>query len=260
MKIPIYQIDAFTSQVFAGNPAAVCLLESWLDPPTLQAIARENNLSETAFIVQKENYYEIRWFSPSVEVDLCGHATLASAFVIFNYMDTLIEEITFVSSKSGKLTVSREKDLLKMNFPSQPPKQCNPPQELLEALGRKPIEVLSSEDYLAVFQTEDEIVSLKPDMEKLKRLPLRGIIVTAKGKKADFVSRFFAPKLGINEDPVTGSAHCTLIPYWKTRMGKKTFYAQQVSQRGGELFCEDCENRVAIAGKAVKYMQGTITI
>ncbi|WP_457571981.1 PhzF family phenazine biosynthesis protein [Desulfovulcanus sp.] len=260
MNIPIYQIDAFTSQVFAGNPAAVCLLENWLNTQTLQAIARENNVSETAFIIQKENCYEIRWFSPSVEVDLCGHATLASAFVIFNYIDTSTDKITFASSKSGELIVFRENDLLKMNFPSQPPKPCNPPKELFEALGIKPVEVLSSEDYLAVFQNEDEIISLKPNMEKLKQLNLRGVIVTAKGKKADFVSRFFAPKLGINEDPVTGSAHCTLIPYWKTKMGKKTFYAQQLSQRGGELYCEDCGDRVAISGKAVKFMQGTITI
>ncbi len=260
MKVSIFQIDAFTNTVFSGNPAAVCPLEQWLPDATMQAIAAENNLSETAFFIPKAHHYELRWFTPATEIDLCGHATLASAFVIFNFLDLASDMVTFISPRSGELTVFRENDSLKMNFPAQPPVCCEPPVDLVDGLGVEPMEVLQAEDYLAVFRSEAEISALRPDMERLGKLDKRGVIVTAKGDHVDFVSRFFAPKVGIEEDPVTGSAHCVLIPYWKSKLGRNTFHARQVSARGGELFCEDCGNRVTISGKAVLYMEGIITI
>ncbi len=259
MKIPLYQIDAFTGHVFHGNPAAVCPLEGWLDDSVMQAIAQENNLSETAFFVKEGGNYRIRWFTPVAEVDLCGHATLASGFVIFNYLDTTINRVTF-RSRSGPLSVGRREELLSMDFPSQPPQSCSPPKWLLDGLGREPSEVVCSEDYFVVFTSERDIRGLNPDMEMLKRLDLRGVIVTARGDEVDFVSRFFAPKLGIDEDPVTGSAHCALTPYWSRRLGKNDLHAYQVSRRGGELFCADRGDRVTIAGRAVRYMEGSITI
>jgi PhzF family phenazine biosynthesis protein len=260
MKIPIYQVDAFTNTVFSGNPAAVCPLEQWLPDAALQAIAAENNLSETAFFIPKASHYELRWFTPKAEIDLCGHATLASAFVIFTFLDPASEEVRFLSPRSGELTVFRENDLLKMDFPSQPPERCAPPADLVVGLGAEPMEVLQAEDYLAVFGSEAEISTLRPDPQRLAQLDKRGVIVTAKGDQVDFVSRFFAPKFGIDEDPVTGSAHCALIPYWKSKLGKSTFHARQVSARGGELYCEDRGDRVSIAGNAVLYLQGMITI
>jgi PhzF family phenazine biosynthesis protein len=259
MNIPIYQIDAFSNRVFAGNPAAVCPIEEWLEDSVLQAIAQENNLSETAFFVPQENGYHIRWFTPVAEVDLCGHATLATAFVIFNYLDTSSSQITF-RSRSGKLTVVQENELISMDFPSQPPVPCEAPKELLDGLKREPLEILCSEDYFVVFSSEKAIIELKPNMGLLKKLDLRGVIVTAKGDKVDFVSRFFAPKFGIDEDPVTGSAHCALTPYWAKKLNKKNVHAHQVSERGGELFCKDCGDRVVIAGRAVKFMEGTCNI
>jgi PhzF family phenazine biosynthesis protein len=259
MKIPIYQIDAFTGSVFAGNPAAVCPLERWLDDSVMQAIAQENNLSETAFFVKEEEDYRIRWFTPVAEVDLCGHATLASGFVVFNYLDVTTDKITF-QSRSGPLRVAREEGLLSMDFPSQPPRSCPPPRELLDGLGAEPLETLCSEDYFTVFEREGDVRGLLPDMGTLKRLDLRGVIVSAPGDEADFVSRFFAPALGIDEDPVTGSAHCALTPYWSRRLGKDDLRAYQVSRRGGELFCRDRGDRVIISGRAVRYMEGSITI
>ena len=259
MKIPLYQIDAFSNHIFSGNPAAVCPLKEWLEDSLLQAIAQENNLSETAFFVPEGNGYHIRWFTPVAEVDLCGHATLASAFVIFNYFETSSGHVSF-NSKSGSLTVVKEDELLSMDFPSQPPVLCEAPKELLDAIGKEPLEVLCSEDYVAVFSTENDIVELNPDMALLKKLDLRGVIVTARGKNVDFVSRFFAPKFGVNEDPVTGSAHCALTPYWGNKLNKKNLHAYQVSQRGGEIFCKDCGKRVIISGKAVQFMKGSITI
>ena len=259
MKLPLYQIDAFTGRVFGGNPAAVCPLKEWLDDGVLQAIAQENNLSETAFFVPIEHGYHIRWFTPVAEVDLCGHATLASAYVLFNIMDSSLSRVSF-RSRSGILTVSKESDLLAMDFPSQPPRPCDAPADLLEGLGIKPLQVLCSEDFLVVFSNEGEIRALEPDMAKLKSLPLRGVIVTARGGEADFVSRFFAPKYGISEDPVTGSAHCALTPYWAKELNKTPLKAHQVSKRGGELFCSDHGKRVLIAGRAVKYLEGTITL
>ena len=259
MNIPIYQIDAFSNRVFAGNPAAVCPLEEWLEDSALQAIAQENNLSETAFFVPEENGYHIRWFTPVAEVDLCGHATLATAFVIFNYLEPSLSEVNF-SSRSGRLTVVRENELLSMDFPSQPPLPCEAPKELVNGLRKEPLEVLCSEDYFVLFSSEKQIRELNPDMGMLKKLDLRGVIVTAKGNKVDFVSRFFAPKFGIDEDPVTGSAHCALTPYWANKLKKKNLHAHQVSQRGGELFCKDCGDRVKISGRAVKFMEGSIAI
>jgi len=259
MQIPIYQIDAFSSQVFSGNPAAVCPLEEWLDDRVLQAIAQENNLSETAFFVPERSGYHVRWFTPVSEVDLCGHATLAAAFVIFNYIDTTSSEATF-RSRSGKLRVFREENRLSMDFPSQPPVPCEVSQDLVHGLGKRPMELLRSEDYLAVFGRDKDIFELNPDMRVLSKLDLRGVIVTARGEGVDFLSRFFAPKYGVNEDPVTGSAHCALTPYWSKILGKKTLRARQVSHRGGELYCTDCGERVVISGHAVKFMEGTVTI
>ena len=259
MKIQLYQIDAFASRVFAGNPAAVCPLENWLEDDLMQAIAMENNLSETAFFVSLEKGYHIRWFTPASEVDLCGHATLASAYVLFTYLDPSMAKVSF-HSRSGQLTVSKQGDLLSMDFPSQPPVPCKAPGEMIEALGKKPSEVLRSQDYFVLFPSEEEIRALDPDMSLLKKIDLRGVTVTAKGKDVDFVSRFFAPKYGVNEDPVTGSAHCALVPYWANKLGKKDLLAHQVSKRGGELFCRDQGDRVIISGRAVAYMEGVISI
>lgn len=258
MEIPLFQVDAFTGKVFGGNPAAVCPLKKWLDDSLMQSIAQENNLSETAFFVREESGYRIRWFTPVAEVDLCGHATLASAFVIFNYLDTSVKEVSF-DSKSGLLKVVQGDDeFLSMDFPSLPPTPCKPPDALLEGLGKKPAETLCSDDYMAVFSEPDDVVGLKPDMMTLSRLDLRGVIVTAKGKDVDFISRFFVPKYGIPEDPVTGSTHSTLIPYWAKHLGKSKLHARQLSQRGGELFCEDMKARVKISGNAVLYFKGSI--
>ena len=259
MKIPIYQIDAFASKVFAGNPAAVCPLGGWLEDGLMQAVAQENNLSETAFFMPLDQGYHIRWFTPAAEVDLCGHATLASAYVIFTHMDPSRTRVTF-KSRSGPLTVSREGDLLAMDFPAQPPAPCDAPPALVEALGIGPAEVLRCEDYFVVLPSEKDVTGVDPDMGLLKKVDLRGVIITAKGEESDFVSRFFAPKYGVNEDPVTGSAHCALIPYWSKKLGKKDLMARQVSRRGGELFCKDKGDRVVIAGRTVAYMEGTITI
>jgi len=259
MEIPIYQIDAFSSKVFSGNPAAVCPLMQWLDDSVLQAIAQENNLSETAFFVPETSSYLVRWFTPTSEVDLCGHATLAAAFVIFHYIDTTSSEVIF-RSKSGTLRVFQDGKRLSMDFPSQPPAPCAANQDLVDGLGKRPMELLRSEDYLAVFGRDKDIFELDPDMRVLKKLDLRGVIVTARGQDMDFVSRFFAPKYGVDEDPVTGSAHCALTPYWSKKLGKKRLRARQVSQRGGELYCTDCGERVVISGHAVKFMEGTVTI
>jgi len=259
MEIPLYQVDAFASEVFSGNPAAVCPLDEWLPETLMQAIARENNLSETAFLVPEEDAYRIRWFTPEAEVDLCGHATLASAYVIFTFLETRRTQVNFFS-RSGRLGVARRGDLLAMDFPAQPPHVCDIPASLITGMGRQPVDVLCSEDYFAVFDAEEDILNLKPDMGMLSSLDLRGLIVTAPGKTVDFVSRFFAPGLGIPEDPVTGSAHCALVPYWSKRLGKRDLHARQVSRRGGELFCRDLGERVEVSGRAVLYMTGTIFI
>jgi PhzF family phenazine biosynthesis protein len=259
MRIPIHQVDAFTSELFRGNPAAICPLESWLDDATLQSIAAENNLSETAFLVGGNGEYQIRWMTPAQEVDLCGHATLASAFVLFGDAEKGRDELVF-RSKSGELRVRRESDLLTLDFPSRPPEPALASAELLEGLGRTPREVWAARDYLAVFESEEEVRALAPDFHRLRQVDRFAIIVTAPGSRVDFVSRFFAPGRGIDEDPVTGSAHCTLVPFWARRLGKKRLHALQVSPRGGELFCEDRGDRVAISGRAVRFLQGTIEL
>jgi PhzF family phenazine biosynthesis protein len=259
MHIPIYQVDAFTGRLFAGNPAAVCPLEEWLEDGVLQAIAAENNLSETAFFVRHGDRYHLRWFTPTLEVDLCGHATLASAYVIFNYLKTTSDAVVF-DTRSGELVVGRSGDLLSMDFPSRPPVECAAPAKLAEALGRRPLATLMSRDLLAVFETEAEVRGLKPDMALLAQIEAFAVIVTAPGSDADFVSRFFAPRGGVPEDPVTGSAHCTLVPYWSKRLGKTSLHARQVSPRGGELWCEDRGGRVVIQGRAVPFIEGLIVL
>lgn len=260
MKLRLFQIDAFAGQVFSGNPAAVVPLERWLDDHTLQSIAAENNLSETAFFVGEKGYFQIRWMTPTEEVDLCGHATLAAAWVIFNEIEKGRSEVHF-RSQSGPLRVSALGDTLSLDFPSRPPEaRDGATLALTAALGARPREVLVSRDYLAVFETEAEVRALKPDMAKVAALDHMAVIATAPGGDCDFVSRFFVPSLGIPEDPVTGSAHCTLVPYWSKRLGKTRLFARQVSARGGELWCEDRGERVSIAGRCVKYLEGTIEI
>jgi len=259
MQIPIYQIDAFTSKIFSGNPAAVCPLEYWLEDKTLQLIAAENNLSETAFFVNHGDFFQLRWFTPQTEVDLCGHATLASAFVIMNYTNTDLDEVVF-GTPSGELRVKRNDDLYSMDFPAHSPEQCDPPENLLRAVDIIPEKVFASNFYMLVYESESDVRQLNPYMKLLKELDRFGVIVTAPGDKVDFVSRFFAPAVGIPEDPVTGSAHCTLIPYWAKELNKKKLHAYQISTRGGEVFGTDNGKRVTIAGNAVLYSEGIITL
>lgn len=257
MEIPVYQVDAFTSRMFGGNPAAVCPLAEWLPDQTMQAIAAENNLSETAFFVRDGDRYGLRWFTPVIEFDLCGHATLAAAHVILNYLAPGGQEVVF-DSRSGELVVRRQGERLCLDFPSRPPERCAVHPRLIEGLGAHPAEVLAARDYMVVYSSPDDVVGLKPDFGILAALDRSAVIVTAPGRDVDFVSRFFAPADGFNEDPVTGSAHCTLIPYWSRRLGKTTLRARQVSSRGGELFCEDRGERVWIAGCSVLFLKGTI--
>ena len=257
MNIKIYQIDAFANQTFKGNPAAVCPLDSWLPDELMQSIAAENNLSETAFFVPEGEGFFIRWFTPSAEVALCGHATLASAFVLFNILDFKGDRIDF-NSKSGILPVSKSEERLVLDFPSQPPEPCDVPEEIIEAFGVAPIECLKAEDYVVIFQNAEQVLSASPDFEILRSLDSRGVIISAASEEYDFVARFFAPNLGILEDPVTGSAYTQLVPYWAKKTNKTVFHARQVSSRGGELFCELVGDRVKIAGSAVKYLEGSI--
>jgi len=260
MKIPIYQVDAFTDERFSGNPAAVCKLQEWLPDETMQKIAAENNLAETAFVVEKNQNFELRWFTPTVEVDLCGHATLASAYVFKEHLGYHSNEIAF-KTKSGILTVVFGGDIMTMIFPSRPGNVVEAPIELVDGIKVQPLEVLKSvEDFMAILSSEDEVRKLNPDLEKLKKLDCRGTIVTSRGINVDFVSRFFAPQSGIPEDPVTGSSHTTLIPYWSMKLNKKSMTALQVSRRGGKLFCENLGDKVKIAGKAITYMTGEITL
>ncbi len=259
MKLPIYQVDAFTTNLFRGNPAAVVILEDWLPDGVLQAIAAENNLAETAYAIPRGGDIPLRWFTPELEIDLCGHATLATAHVLFRHYMPDGERVTF-TTKSGTLTVERQGDLLAMDFPSRPGKPVAIPPGLVEALGGRPKVTLLARDLLAVFETEQEIRSMRPDVRALESVDAMGIIVTAPGEEVDFVSRFFAPRAGIAEDPVTGSTHCTLVPYWAERLGKKKLRARQLSRRGGELLCELRGDRVLIAGSAVEYLRGEITV
>jgi predicted PhzF superfamily epimerase YddE/YHI9 len=259
MRLPLFQVDAFASAVFRGNPAAVVPLEDWLDDATMQAIAAENNLSETAFVVREGEGFRIRWFTPEVEVPLCGHATLATAWVLF-HSGAVRGDVVHLSSASGPLSVTREGELLALDFPVLPVSPGPVAPEAIAALGDRPDEVLLSRNLLfAVYSTESRVRALTPELSTLARTGHMAV-VTAPGDEVDFVSRFFAPNEGIPEDPVTGSAHCSLTPYWAARLGKTTLRARQVSRRGGELECTLLGDRVKIAGRAVRYLEGTIEI
>jgi PhzF family phenazine biosynthesis protein len=260
-------IDVFTDKLFSGNPAGVCLLDKWLPDDVLQSIAAENNLSETAFLVKQNGYYDLRWFTPTIEVDLCGHATVASAFVLFEEDEKAANILKF-KTMSGMMAVMRENDLLYLDFPSRPVTLCATFHTIEKAFGVKPTAVYKAVDFLVLIDNEETLRTINPDFIVLKQIKDEagldndsfGIIVTAKGTDCDFVSRFFAPNAGINEDPVTGRAHCSLIPFWSEKLGKKVMSARQLSKRGGTLFCEDCDERVRIGGKAVKYLRGEINI
>ena len=260
MEIPLYQIDAFASELFTGNPAAVCPLDEWLADELMQSIAAENNLSETAFFVpENDGSYRIRWFTPVSEVDLCGHATLASAHVLFTILNYPSDQVQF-HSRSGILSVTRKEEWLTLDFPAQPPVVCEVPRAIERAFAAAPIECLQSEDLMVVFEHESAVASARPDFGQLMKIDARGIIITAPSQQWDFVARFFAPRYGIPEDPVTGSAYTQLIPYWAHRMGKLRLRAKQISARGGELNCELARDRVFISGKAVSYLEGRIRI
>lgn len=259
MQLAIYQVDAFTDKLFGGNPAAVCPLESWPEDQVMQQIGAENNLAETAFFVREGESFKLRWFTPAVEVDLCGHATLASAHVLFNHLGYLGTTIAF-QSRSGELRTTKNGDLITLDFPAAKRTATKSSDTLAQALGKKPVEVYNSSSLLAVFDKQEDIQSLSPDFALLKTVDPHAVIVTAPGKDCDFVSRFFAPNYGINEDPVTGSAHTVLIPYWSARLEKKTLHARQLSKRQGELFCEDKGERVLISGRAVTYLVGEIHV
>ncbi|MBN2433460.1 MAG: PhzF family phenazine biosynthesis protein [Acidobacteria bacterium] len=260
MRITMFQVDAFTDRLFAGNPAAVCPLDEWLPDEILRQIAAENNLSETAFFVPADQEFELRWFTPVSEVDLCGHATLATAHVLFRHLGFDRDLIPFRTRQRGRVHVERSGDRLVLDFPAWAPVATKPPASLLAGLAPKPRQVFLSRDYLALYDHEDQIATLVPDYGALSRVDVTGIIVTAPGRESDFVSRFFAPREGIPEDPVTGSAHCTLAPFWAERLGKTELYARQLSPRGGELFCRLSGDRVKIGGRAVTYLEGKIEV
>lgn len=259
MKRTLFQVDAFTHDVFKGNPAAVCILDQWPEVELMQRIANENNLSETAFAVPVGECYEIRWFTPEMEVELCGHATLATAHVLFKHLDFPGEWICFESVHSGRLTVKRSGELLTLDFPADRMEEMVVPELIVTALMTPPLKAFRGKtDFMFVFASESEIKAMDPDLGLLAQVGGRGVIVTAPGNDVDFVSRFFAPQTGINEDPVTGSAHTSLTPYWSRVLGKKKLTALQLSYRGGELVCEDKGDRVEISGHAVTYMIGEI--
>jgi predicted PhzF superfamily epimerase YddE/YHI9 len=263
MPIPLFHLNAFTDQPFRGNPAAVCPLEAWLDDEWLRAVAAENNLSETAYFVREGQDYRLRWFTPRYEVDLCGHATLASAFILLIILEPKRESVRFLT-RSGVLTVRLQEDMLVMDFPALPPWECrNPPADLVKGLSAGP--AYSSvqqikDNYFVVYDSEEDVRSVRPDLGLLEKLHPAGVAVTARGKDADFVSRYFAPSYGIPEDPVTGSTHCSLAPYWAKRLGRTSLHARQASRRGGELWCEMAGNRILIKGKAVLTLQGSLLI
>ena len=261
MQISIYQIDAFTNETFGGNPAAVCPLDAWLPDEMMQKIAAENCVAETAFFVAEEDGYRIRWFTPRIEMDLCGHATLASAYVIVNHLNRDVSTIKFYSH-SGILNVYVSNQLFTLDFPSRKAKICEAPQIILDAFKEKPIQVLRSRDFLLVYENESVIKNISPNQTLLDEINLDpgGIIVTAPGDSVDFVSRFFTPQADQFEDPVTGSAHCSLIPYWSERLTKSNLTALQISKRTGQLICEQKDHRVLIAGQAVTYMKGFILV
>ena len=260
-KLTLYQVDAFTDKLFHGNPAGVCILKTWPELSLMQQIAAENNLPETAFIVQKKDEVEIRWFTPTVEVDLCGHATLASAHVLFTYYTPGINLINFFSPRSGYLAVEQKNEWLTLNFPKDVYTKIDVPEVLINAFQKSPIEAFRGKsDFLLIYENQRDIEEMNPDLAMIASIGGRGVIVSAPGTTVDFVSRFYAPQSGINEDPVTGSAHTTLTPYWSHKTGKSKLTAMQLSKRGGELVCELAGQRVLISGKAVTYMIGEIEI
>ena len=261
MQLPIFQVDAFTNEMFGGNPAAVCPLETWLPAPVMQRIAAENALAETAFFVHRGEAYEIRWFTPEIEMDLCGHATLAAAHVLARHLNCARPSIQFLSP-SGPLTVADSETLLTLDFPSRKPEPAVAPTEILAAIAQAPIAVLKARDYLLVFEDEETIRAINPNRRQMDQINLApgGVIVTAPGAEADFVSRFFTPQASIFEDPVTGSAHCSLIPYWSKKLGQDSMRAVQLSPREGQLFCTNAGDRVLIGGQAITYMTGEITV
>jgi PhzF family phenazine biosynthesis protein len=266
MDLPIYQVDAFTSEVFAGNPAAICPLEGWLEDRVLQDIAAENNLSETAFFAREGDAYRLRWFTPQCELDLCGHATLASAFVLLNILEPQNASIRF-KTRSGLLTVSQDGDLISMDFPSLPPWKCqNPPEKLargfpvVEGSGGPTDIFQTNNKYLVIYGSEEQVRNATPNFEVLKELHPLSVCITAPGERSDFVSRYFVPSYGIPEDPVTGSTHSSLVPYWAGRLHKEKFHARQLSKREGDLWCELKGERVILKGKAVLYLTGSISI
>jgi len=259
MELTLYQIDAFADRPFTGNPAAICPLTEWLPDDVMQAIATENNLSETAYFVTVADHYHIRWFTPAHEVKLCGHATLASAYVLFNLLGHQKQKVEF-ESLSGMLSVSRDGDWYELNFPTDVPVSCEAPTNILEAFDKQPSKCLRAMDYILVFDDENDVINAKPVSDKLIDHDLRGVAITAPGKNHDFVCRFFAPRHGIKEDPVTGSLYTQLIPYWAERLGKAELRARQVSKRGGDVRCKLLGDRVGIAGQAAEYMVGTIRV
>ena len=260
-KIKLYQVDAFADRLFSGNPAAVCVLDAWLPDKTMQSIAAENNLAETAFIVPKGKNFEIRWFTPAVEVALCGHATLATAYVLFNCLNFREPEIVFYSLHSGILKVSRQGENLFLDFPADTLEVCDNREQLKAGIGVVPIDLYRGKtDYIAFVDSEETVKNLKLDFQAIGTLDARGLIVTAKGDQVDFVSRFFGPQVGINEDPVTGSAHTSLTPLWSKKLGKKEMTAKQLSKRGGNLTCVYNGDRVLIGGKAKLYLTGEINV
>ena len=257
MTIHYFEVHAFTDRLFAGNPAGVCLLDEALPDELMQEIARENNLPATAFVLDRGASFDLRWFSPSAQLELCGHGTLASGHILFEHEGRREKTLTF-QTRGGELNVERAEGRLVLDFPARAMAVCEAPTLLIDSLGAQPKEVLLGGDYLAVFERPEQIVALRPNLDGLAQLPVRGIIVTAPGEDCDFVSRFFAPQRGITEDPVTGSTHCALVPYWSKRLGKMKLHARQLSRRGGELFCEDRGERVQIGGKAVTYLEGRL--
>jgi len=260
MKFTMYQIDAFAQNIFEGNPAAVIPLKEWIADTLMQKIAMENNLSETVFFVKEREKYHVRWFTPKAEVDMCGHATLASAYVIFEELHEQDHEIVF-SSKSGDLVVKKASDgLLAMDFPVQEIAECTIPQQIIDSFTQKPIVCYKSMDYIVIFENEQDVIDAKPNLEVLKSLDARGVCIASVSKKYDFVTRFFAPKYGIDEDPVTGSAFTQLIPYFYKRLDTQKFSCKQLSPRGGEVFCKSKEAKVEISGFCVKFFQGEIIL
>ena len=258
-KIKIYQVDAFTNNLFSGNPAAVCLLDNWLPDEVMQSIALENNLSETAFLIKKKDKFFLRWFTPKVEIDLCGHATLATAHILYSEMNLKSDFIEFHIKSGDVLTVNRNENLLIINFPAYEPKIVDHSlEELNNAFGVRPKSFLYCKYGLVVFNKEEEIIKIVLNLNVIEKLPYDGIIITAPGENVDFVSRFFAPKLGIPEDPVTGGAHCELIPYWSKRLNKKNMIAKQLSKRSGLIYCSYLGARVTMGGEVTTYMQGEL--